>query len=185
MLSGRLGEGKSYESIAVLPLGNELRIQADTVEARVQSERAAELEPAVSSRALVAFAAGLGLTAEDAGEAAERYARVAGYADPPAWRIVGRAAIEPAERPRAIAFLDAQESVPPFDRHLLQLALGDLEPVIEFLQARHATNALDIWRLGTLPEYGPLRDDPRFIAIVHDVGVPNGYDPVARRPIWP
>jgi len=57
--------------------------------------------------------------------------------------------------------------------------------VIEFLEARHAINALDTWRLGTLPEYGPLRDDPRFIAIVRDVGVPNGYDPVARRAIWP
>ena len=31
----------------------------------------------------------------------------------------------------------------------------------------------------------PLRDDPRFIEIVKDLGIPNGYDPVRKTAIWP
>jgi len=56
---------------------------------------------------------------------------------------------------------------------------------MEYLQAMHAVGAGPLWRIGTLPEYDPLRSDPRFIAIVRDLGVPNGYDPVTQTAIWP
>lgn len=43
----------------------------------------------------------------------------------------------------------------------------------------------DLWRIGVYPEYEPLRHDPRFIEIVKSLGVPNGYDPVTRKALWP
>jgi hypothetical protein len=47
------------------------------------------------------------------------------------------------------------------------------------------SGAGDLWRIGVFPEWDSLRDDPRFIEIVKEMGIPNGYDPVAKQPIWP
>lgn len=33
--------------------------------------------------------------------------------------------------------------------------------------------------------FAEWREDPRFIAIVKDLGLPNGYDPVTKTARWP
>ncbi len=47
------------------------------------------------------------------------------------------------------------------------------------------SGAGDLWRIGVFPEWDPLRDDPRFIEIVKELGIPNGYDRVTQTAIWP
>lgn len=184
---GRIDESLPYfrEAVKLDPLSMLLRegyglgllIHGDTAAAREHFAR----QPSE----LMWRARQLGLSPTEAEEATERYARFVGYADPPAWRLVGRAIVDSTARPRALQFLYSQPPLPSFQRHRFQLALGDYEPVMEYLQAMHAVGAGPLWRIGTLPEYDPLRNDPRFIAIVRDLGVPNGYDPVAGKAVWP
>lgn len=184
---GRIEESLPYvrEAVKLDPLSSLLRegyglgllIHGDTAAAREQFERLPS--------ELMWRARQLGLSVSEAEEATERYAGFVGYPDSAAWRLVGRAIVDPTARPRALDFLYRQPPLSSFQLSRFQLALGDYEPVMEYLQAMHAVGAGPLWRIGTLPEYDPLRSDPRFIAIVRDLGVPNGYDPVTQTAIWP
>jgi hypothetical protein len=84
-----------------------------------------------------------------------------------------------------LTWLAGVPDVPEYDRHQLELALGDTAAAMAFLQARYDAGAADLWRIGTLPQYDPLRKDPRFVAIVRSMGLPNGYDREAATAIWP
>jgi hypothetical protein len=67
----------------------------------------------------------------------------------------------------------------------MRLGLGWHDEAIEYVQEMQRAGAGDLWRIGVYPEYDPLRDDPRFIEIVKDLGVPNGWDRVTQTAIWP
>lgn len=164
---------------------NLLQISGDLAGAREQYEIGARLNPRSASGLVLWYAGRLGLETADAEMAAEAYATATGLRDPRGWRLVGRGIVDPAARAAALAFLVAAPDVGEFDRHQLELALGDTAAALAFLEARHAVRAPDLWRIGTLPQYDALRSDPRFIAIVRDLGLPNGYDRVAGRARWP
>jgi TolB-like protein len=194
--TGHIDEGNSFNRVAVeldplSPLYQDtyalaLLISGQPEQARLHQERAAELSrTTVAGAALVWYADRLGLSPSDAGDAAERFATVAGLSDPEAWRVVGLAVVDEALRPEALAVLDRTRGLDPFIRMNLELALGEYERAIQYLEAEHARGDVALWRIGTLPQYDPLREDPRFIAIVRDFGVPNGYDPVTRTVHWP
>lgn len=161
-----------------------LLLRGDTAAAAEHWRRAAEISPQTVARDLVWRAAQLGFSPEEAAEAAERWATVEGFDDPAAWRLVGRAMVEPSERPAAFAFLASRQNLSDFTRHKLELGLGDHEAAIRYLQGEQLVESGSLYRIGMDPEYDPLRDDPRFVAMVRGLGVPNGYDAEAGAPIW-
>ena len=57
------------------------------------------------------------------------------------------------------------------------MQLGQQEETIAYLQELRRAGAGELLRIGVYPEFDSLRDDPRFIAIVESLGLPNGYDP--------
>ncbi|MBK5098623.1 MAG: hypothetical protein JJE01_12625, partial [Gemmatimonadetes bacterium] len=59
------------------------------------------------------------------------------------------------------------------------------DEAIEYLQEMQRAGAGYLWRIGVYPEYDSLRDDPRFVEIVKDLGVPNGWDTATQTAIWP
>lgn len=162
-----------------------LMIRGDTAAALEHIRRAAEISPRTQSHVLVWAAARYGLSEAEAADAAERWATVEGLDDPAAWRVVGRAMIAPSERPAALAFIASRPEISEFVRHNLELGLGDYEAAIRYLQEQRPTGSGSVWRIGMDPEYDPLREDPRFVAMVRELGVPNGYDAEAGTPIWP
>ena len=194
--TGHIDEGTSFIRVAVEldPLSSlyqdgyalDLLISGRPEEARLHQERAAELSSSgQASAALVWYADRFGLSPSDAGDAAERFAAAAGLPDPEEWGVVGQAVVDEALRPEALAVLDRTRDLDPFIRMNLELALGEHERAIQYLEAEHARGDVSLWRLGTLPQYDPLRADPRFVRIVRDFGVPNGYDPATKTVYWP
>ena len=77
------------------------------------------------------------------------------------------------------------EELDDFKEHQLRLALGDHETFLLWLEQEWKACAADLIQLGVRPRYDPLRGDLRFIAIVRDLGLPNGYDPVTKTVNWP
>ncbi|MEN8185389.1 MAG: hypothetical protein ABFS46_22970, partial [Myxococcota bacterium] len=193
--AGRVEEARPHLELAVRldPLsglirdgyGTLLLLAGEAAAAREQHEVAAGLEPAAFGGPLVWLADTLGLTPAEAAEASIAYATGVGLPDPVAWGVVGRGIVDRTWRERALAALAATEGLEPRARHQLELALGDHEAALEYLQALRDVGAGDLPTIGTRPQYDPLREDPRFIEIVRALAVPNGYDPVAQAPIWP
>jgi TolB-like protein len=193
--TGRLSEARPHlgRAVALDPLSpiaregyaNWLQISGDAAAAREQYEIGARLNPRSASGLVLWYAERLGLDVPQAEATAESWATAMGLEDPSAWRIVGRGIVDPSSRPTALTWLAGVPDVPEYDRHQLELALGDTAAAMAFLQARYDAGAADLWRIGTLPQYDPLRKDPRFVAIVRSMGLPNGYDREAATAIWP
>ena len=195
--TGRIEEGRVYLEKAVeldplsaffrLNLANTLLIDGDEEGARREYERADELgSDGRGALLLLIYARPLGLGADEAavyGEAMAR--RIGGVAPPADWRVVGEAMVTGDRRSEALAVIDRSPGLVRRDEMSLRLQLGQREKTIAYLQEMLGSGAGDLWRIGVYPEFDPLRDDPRFIEIVKAIGVPNGYDPVAKRPIWP
>jgi hypothetical protein len=108
-----------------------------------------------------------------------------GFESPEDWRVLGEAIVTGERTEEALALLDRPPGLISRDEYAFRLRLGQREEVIAYLQAMQQAGAGDLVRIGVYPEFDPLRDDPRFIAIVRDLGLPNGYDPVAKEAIWP
>ena len=106
-------------------------------------------------------------------------------ANPEEWSVVGSAIVDGEKREEALAIVAPTSELDDFELHQLFLALGDHETYLQWLEEEWKAGAADLVRLGVLPQYDPLRDDPRFIEIVRDLGLPNGYDPVTKTVNWP
>ncbi len=63
--------------------------------------------------------------------------------------------------------------VPPTDFAIMYVGLGDLDSALEWLETGYEER--DEWMtfLAVLPFWDPLRDDPRFVALLHRMGLPN------------
>jgi hypothetical protein len=105
--------------------------------------------------------------------------------DPADWRVVGEAIVSGVGTDEALAVLERPHGLSAPAVFVMRLGLGWHEEAIAHLQEMQRAGAGDLWRIGVFPEYDRLRDDPRFIEIVKELGVPNGWDPVTQTAIWP
>ena len=194
--TGRVQDGLRYmeRAVALDPLsgffhlnfGDLLSVAGEFERAREAYERAEELAgDGLGALKLLAYARLLGLSVADAEATAVQMARNTGLSDPEGWRVVGEAIVTGDRVPEAIALLDRAEDLPPRRQFLFRPILGQVDETIAYLQEMQQSGAGDLWRIGVFPEWDPLRKDPRFIEIVKSFGIPNGYDRVAKRPIWP
>ncbi len=163
-----------------------LLVIGDAAGAREQQETAADLAPgSVQHLGLVWYAKRFGMEPGEAAAAAESFARARGVRDPEGWGLVGRSVVDGEGSELALAIVERTDELDDFEEHQLRLALGDHETYLRWLEEEWKAGAADLFRLGVLPQYDPLREDPRFIAIVRDLGIPNGYDPVTKTTNWP
>ena len=194
--TGRVQDGLRYmeRAVALDPLsgffhlnfGDLLSVAGEFERAREAYERAEELAgDGLGALKLLAYARLLGLSVADAEATAVQMARNTGLSDPEGWRVVGQAIVTGDRVPEAIALLDRAEDLPPRRQFLFRPILGQVDETIAYLQEMQRSGAGDLWRIGVFPEWDSLREDPRFIEIVKSIGIPNGYDRVAKRPIWP
>jgi len=194
--SGRVTEALPYiEKAAELdPLSAMLResyaihrlVTGDPEGARAQQETAAELAPgSFNHLGLVFYAKRLGMEPAEAEAAAVSFARARGLRDADEWGLVGRSVVDGEQRDLALEILGRAVELRDNEAYQVRLALGDYETVVQWLEQKWQAGAGDLFRLGVLPQYDPLRNDPRFIGIVRDLGLPNGYDPVTKTVNWP
>ena len=113
------------------------------------------------------------------------FARARGLRDADEWGLVGRSVVDGEQRDLALEILGGSDKLRDNEAYQVRLALGDYETVVQWLEQKWQAGAGDLFRLGVLPQYDPLRNDPRFIGIVRDLGLPNGYDPVTKTVHWP
>ena len=193
---GRVEEARPYLRKAVeldplswffhLNLADRLVVAGEYEDARASYERVEELaNNGRGSLKLAAYARLFGFDASKAAEVAVQMATALGLADPDGWRVVGEAIVTGRNRDQAIAVIDAATELLPREKFLFRPLLGQHEETIAYLQEMQRSGAGDLWRIGVFPEWDPLRDDPRFVDIVKAMGVPNGYDPVAKQATWP
>jgi len=167
-------------------LADRLVVAGEYDEARAAYERVEELASnGRGAMKLLAYARLFGFDEYEASELAAQMASGLGLDDPDGWQVVGEAIVSGRNRERAIAVIDAETGLLPREKFLFRPLLGQHEETIEYLQEMQRSGAGDLWRIGVFPEWDPLRDDPRFVAIVRTLGIPNGYDPVAKQAIWP
>jgi tetratricopeptide (TPR) repeat protein len=193
---GRVEDGlRSFEQAVELdPLSwffnvnyaDNLMISGDLEAARREYARSDELgESGRGALKMVQLADRFDLTAREAADFAQSMAEQMGFESPEDWRVLGDAIVTGERTEEALALLDRPPGLISRDEYAFRLRLGQREEVIAYLQAMQQAGAGDLVRIGVYPEFDPLRDDPRFIAIVRDLGLPNGYDPVAKEAIWP
>ena len=194
--TGRVEEAGSHieEAVRLDPLSslvretyaNHLLLTGDAARAREQAEKAAEIAPgSLYHGALVWSAKRFAMEPGEAATTAESFALARGLPDPEAWGVVGVSIVDGSRQEEALAVVEQAEELDDFEAHQLRLALGDHESFLLWLEQEWKAGAADLFRLGVLPRYDVLRDDPRFIAIVRDLGLPNGYDPVTKTVRWP
>ena len=194
--TGRLEEARPFieKAVELSPLdgfmhlnwADNLIVAGDTAGGRREYARAEELgRDGRGALKIVTFASAFGLSAGEAADMAVTMATRMGLPDPDRWRVVGEALATGARVDEALAVLDRTPELLPRDEMPIRLRLGQREEAVAYLQDLARVGAGDLWRVGVFPEWNPLRDDPRFIEIVKRLGVPNGYDPVAKVAIWP
>ena len=120
----------------------------------------------------------LGFTAEELESFAVEWARARGFPRPEESAVIGRAILEPALRPRARVVLDRMESEGLGGGYLaeLQVAVGDREGALASLERALAAGEATLIVIGADQAFDPLRDDPRFVRIVAQLGLPNGAE---------
>ena len=193
---GRVEESTPYieKAVELDPLSSLIRetyalhllITGNPAGARKQQEIAADLGPgSVNHLGLVWYAKRFGMEPEEAAAAAESFARARGFPDPEEWRLIGSSIVDGQRRPEALALVDRTEGLIAYEENQIRLALGDQEAYLDWLEGEWKAGAANLTRISVLPQYDPLREDPRFIAIVKDLGLPNGYDPVTKTVNWP
>lgn len=194
--TGRVEEAEPYieEAVRLDPLSalvretyaKHLLVVGEASQAREQQEKAAELAPGSVNHAALAWDAKLfGMEPAEASAAAEEFARARGLPKPEDWRIVGASVVDGSRREEALAIVRQAGGLDDFEEHQFLLALDYHEIYMSWLDGQWKAGAADLFRLGVLPRYDALRDDARFIAIMRDLGLPNGYDPVTKTVRWP
>lgn len=194
--TGRVEEARPYieEAVRLDPLSplvldtyaKQLLVMGDGSRAREPAEKAAAVAPgSVNHAAFVWNARLFGMEPAEAAAAAESFARARALREAESWRVVGASLVDSSHRDEAMEIVRQADGLDDFEEHQFRLALGDSEGYMSWLENEWKAGAADLFRLGVLPRYDALRDDPRFMAIMRDLGLPNGYDPVTKTVSWP
>ena len=194
--TGRVEEARPYieEAVRLDPLSplvldtyaKHLLVMGDGSRAREPAEKAAAVAPgSVNHAAFVWDARLFGMEPAEAAAAAESFARARALREAESWRVVGASLVDGSHRDEAMEIVRQADGLDDFEEHQFRLALGDSEGYMSWLENEWKAGAADLFRLGVLPRYDALRDDPRFMAIMRDQGLPNGYDPVTKTVSWP
>jgi len=90
---------------------------------------------------------------------------------------MGYALSQMGKRNEAQAILEklktTKEYVSPAEFAILQVGLGDKEGAIASLEKAYAVHDIQLQFLKVDPDYDSLRTDPRFIDLLHRVGLPQ------------
>jgi DNA-binding winged helix-turn-helix (wHTH) protein/TolB-like protein/tetratricopeptide (TPR) repeat protein len=150
-------------------------------DAIAQFQRAIELDPRFAyarfGLALALSAAGRHDEAVREGEQAVELAAGSSVNEAVRGFALGRAG-RPDEARQVLAGLRAREPrVQPGAFALLHLGLDDREAALLWLEKALAERSRFVVFLQVWPVYDGVRDDPRFAALIHDVGLPAGRPP--------
>jgi len=167
-------------------LGLSLAVAGQWEESRARYERSASRGDSEAQPALMLWGAEMGLTSDEVGDRAVDFARTMGAGDPEIARVLGAAlAVADADDAsrgaarEAVATLIADSVFTLQQIADLYTKLGDSETALDWLQTYAAESGLSTGIVGVDPTLDPLRDDPRMQALMDELGLPNGYDPVA------
>jgi adenylate cyclase len=132
---------------------------------------------------MVSLGRQLALDADEAAERATRWARVAGWPDPAAAGVIGRAVLDPALSAEALALLDEMDAagLNLFDLGEASAALGDADAALDRLERAAAAEYAAVVVAGTDPAWDPVRGEPRMVRLMAGFALPNGYDPTSDR----
>jgi Tfp pilus assembly protein PilF len=114
---------------------------------------------------------------EEAADVYERWAEVAGYDEPELARALVAGVESETRRQSSIAVLDglrANMTVDAFSWVSPLVQLGELDRAVQILEQLHEDRSQTVTVISTDPRLDPLREDPRFIRIVEEMGLPNG-----------
>jgi adenylate cyclase len=123
-----------------------------------------------------AHARELGFGVAEAIAFTSEWARRIGRAQPEAEAsLLARAIVEPALRHDALALLQRleAEAAPAWDLAVLSVGLGDHENALRLLERALAEGDPQVVLTTAQPTFKPLRADPRFVAILRALRVPN------------
>jgi adenylate cyclase len=118
----------------------------------------------------------LGIDVARAAELAQEWARRAGYSRPEAARVIGEAVHRPALRDSALAVLRRMEAEGAPARELagISLVFGDREAALRLLERAYAEGDPQLVLTAVEPTLDPLRNEPRFIAILKSLRLAGG-----------
>jgi TolB-like protein/DNA-binding winged helix-turn-helix (wHTH) protein len=69
--------------------------------------------------------------------------------------------------------MDQRRPIDPLEFVRAYTALGDNDQAIAWLRKAHAAHSVSLTALKVEPAYDPLRSDPRFVAIIHEMNFPQ------------
>jgi serine/threonine-protein kinase len=157
-------------------------------EGRVQTQRTLDTggDPEFSHAAFLLWGSLMGLTGDEMATHAVTLARSMGAREPEIAAVIGHALASDgadeelmSEARRALATLIADSVFTARQVVVLHTSLGDHEAALEWIESGAARNDLSVGLFGIDPSLDPLRGDPRMQALMDELGLPNGYDPVA------
>jgi TolB-like protein len=156
-------------------------------EARAQLEGTlAAGDPEAARISLLLWGRLMDLTREELASHAVELARTLGAPDPDIAVAIGYAIGSDgtdeelnAEAQDAVASLIADSVFTVRQIITLYAVLGDHETALQWVERASNINDLSFGFLGIDPALDPLRDDPRMQRLMDELGLPNGYDPVA------
>lgn len=155
-------------------------------EAREQYRRASSLPQPVpdSDFSLVVHGREFGLTAAEAADAAERWARLVDLREPVSARVIGAAVIDTTLRSQAVSALtrlDEEAREQSWYSHGLLaefwIVHGEIERSLQHLERALEEDDPRLAKAGVEPNFDPLRENPRFLKILEALDLPNGYFP--------
>ena len=164
-----LGLGGMLQSMTILGRWSEARAILERMRALGYTEAGALIN-------VLSAGPQLGFNADELARVATQYATLTGYPDAHEAAVIGHAIFDQNLRPVARAVIGRMAAQGLAAPHMAELsvAIGDLESSIAYLERAMAVGNATVIVIGTDRAFDPLRNDPRFIRIIEQLGVPNG-----------
>ncbi len=162
-----------------------LQIGRQIDEALAQYERVAEIQPDLPDP-IWEHADLLVRTSrfDEAADKLERWAEIEGFTQPELAREVVAGIEDAARKSAALAAVRAllrEDRVSPMWWVPFFAHLGETEAALTLVERAYEERDPNLVGLGVMPHYDLLRNEPRFIRILTEMGLPNGYEPQSER----